>query len=88
MSPIEILADDGTKVGQLPVERNYIPFEAIRETPEWASLGRATSTWPLGDKLCCSTDGGRTWKSRDLPVPSGGFGILRRRHVYRLHRFP
>ena len=75
--PIEILADDGTKLGQLPAERNYIPFEPIRGDARMGVTRAGDVYVALGEKLCCSTDGGRTWTSRDLPEPSGGFGILR-----------
>jgi hypothetical protein len=30
----------------------------------------------LGKKLCSSSDGGRTWTSRDLPVKAGGFSVI------------
>lgn len=74
---IEILTDDGTKVGQLPCEKNYIPFEGMRGDARMGVTRAGDVYVALGEKLCCSRDGGRTWKSRDLPLPSGGFGILR-----------
>ena len=59
--PIEILTDDGKTIGQLPAERHYLPFDAVRGD---ARMGRTKSGQihvALEGKLCSSTDEGRSW---------------------------
>jgi hypothetical protein len=75
--PINLLDDEGQKIGQVPAERVALPFEEERGD---ARLGvtRAGHVYvALGKKLCWSEDGGRKWKSRKLPLSAGGFGVLR-----------
>jgi hypothetical protein len=75
--PIEILADDGRKIGQLPAERHYLPFDAVRGDARMGVTRAGEVYVALGSKLCVSRDGGRSWTGLDLPVGSGGFGVLR-----------
>lgn len=74
--PIRILTDDGQRVGQLPAERHFIPFDALRGDARMGITRSGHVYVALNDKLCSSTDGGRTWKSRDLPFQTGGFGVI------------
>ena len=72
--PIEFLTDDGQAIGEMPAERNYIPFDAQRGDARMGVTTQGDIFVALGDKLCSSSDDGRTWTSRDLPVGSEGFG--------------
>ena len=74
--PIEILTDDGTKIGQLAAERHYIPFDGLRGDARMGVTSTGHFYVALGNKLCLSSDGGRSWKSRDLPGVAGGFGVI------------
>ena len=65
--PVVILTDDGKAVGELSAERNYIPFNALRGDARMGVTTQAEIFVALGKKLCSSSDGERTWTSRDLP---------------------
>ena len=80
-APIEILTDDGKKVGELPAERHYIPFDGLRGDARMGVTSAGHIYVALGDKLCSSTDEGRSWTSRELPLgsdksTSAGFGVI------------
>jgi hypothetical protein len=74
--PVEILTDDGKAIGELPAERNYIPFDAPRGDARMGVTTQGDIFVALGDKLCSSSDDGRTWTSRDLSVGAEGFGVI------------
>ncbi len=75
--PIDILADDGRKIGQLPAQRDPLPFDGDRGDAR-LGVARAGPVYAaMGDTLCWTEDGGKSWQSRNLPVEAGGFGVLR-----------
>ena len=81
-TPIMILSDDGTTVGEIPAERHYIPYDALRGDARMGvtSAGHVfVVLFPIESsasaKLCSSKDGGRNWQSNDL-VGMGGFGVI------------
>ena len=78
---IEILDDRDQKIGELPAERVYLPdFNNVPRQRGDAKLGvtKAGHVYvAMWKKLYWSQDEGRTWQERDLPVESGGFGVLR-----------
>lgn len=75
--PIEILNDQGKKLGELPAQRSYLPYEGVRADARLGVTKAGHVYVALGKKLYWSKDEGRTWGSRDLPVGSSGFDILR-----------
>ena len=76
--PIEILNDQGEKLGQLPAERSFIPFDEGPRCDARLGVTRAGHIYvAMWNQLRWSTDGGRTWQGRSLPLLAGGFGILR-----------
>jgi len=56
--PVVILTDDGKAVGELPAERNYIPFNALRGDARMGVTTQGEIFVALGKKLCSSSDGG------------------------------
>jgi hypothetical protein len=75
--PINLLDDGGRKIGQLPAERVPFPFDDERGDARLGVTQAGHVYAALGKKLCWSEDGGRNWKSRNLPEEAGGFGVLR-----------
>ena len=79
--PIEILDDRDQKIGELPAERVSLPdFNNVPRQRGDAKLGvtKAGHIYvAMWKKLYWTQDEGRTWQGRDLPVASGGFGVLR-----------
>lgn len=73
--PIAILTDDGTKIGEFPAERHYIPYDALRGDARMGVTQAGEIFVALDDKLCSSKDGGRSWQSGDLSN-AGGFGVI------------
>ena len=73
--PIAILTDDGTKIGEIPAERHYIPYDALRGDARMGVTQAGEIFVALDDKLCSSKDGGRSWQSGDLSN-AGGFGVI------------
>jgi hypothetical protein len=75
--PINVLAEDGRQIRQLPAERFRLPFEEERGDARLGVTKAGHVYVALGKQLCWSEDGGRSWKHRNLPWSAGGFGVLR-----------
>ena len=74
--PIDLLDDDGKKLGAIPVERVPLPFDGERGDARLGVTRAGHIYAAMGDTLILTEDGGLSWQSRPLPVKAEGFGVL------------
>ena len=68
---------EGKQVGTLPAQRVHLPDADFTRGDARLGVTLAGHIYvALWKNLHWSTDEGRTWSTRDLPVQSGGFGVL------------
>ena len=80
--PIDVLTDDGTKIGWIPAQRDPLPLRYRPRADARLGVTRAGHVYvALADILCWTEDGGNSWQSRSLPVERNSdltsFGVLR-----------